>query len=90
MSKITDRAIYKDIGKKQVLSNLYYRAHQILKLKCFLSRLAVRCAQSIDAKLSRNFDALEIERSWHADPKTSVADRNAVVVMSLKMKNTSY
>ena len=31
-------------------SNLWYKPHQISKLKCFLSRLAVVFAQSIEAK----------------------------------------
>ena len=33
-----------------LLSNLYYKAHQIPKHKCFSSRLAVVSAQSIEAR----------------------------------------
>ena len=36
--------------KNSLLSNLYYKLHQIQKLKCFSCRLAVVFAQSIEAR----------------------------------------
>ena len=36
--------------KLMLPSNLYYKPHQIPKLKCFLSRLAVVFAQSVEAR----------------------------------------
>ena len=44
------RPAYSSHKKRKLLLNLKYKEHQIPKLKCFLSRLAVVSVQSIEAR----------------------------------------
>ena len=51
LSNPSDLHCYLDVLRLSLLLNLKYKAHQILKLKCFSSRPAVVVAQSIEARL---------------------------------------
>ena len=44
------------IEEQDMPSNLLYKAHQIPKLKCFFSHLAVIFAQSIEARCSVEYE----------------------------------